>query len=308
MTRSSTKELLSPYENLEHKFRSRRRVFDTQSLVESNSSEFDHNFDIKGQSEEEVRETMTEIMEQYMSKTRGDYESGVTRPTINQDTHFELKGQFFKELRDNTFSVSEHKGANEHIEKSCKQMAKPSGSITTWEVLKTKFLNKYCPPARTAKKMEEINNFQQEPDESLFRAWERFKELLMKCPQHYLTDMQEDKDEGKSHAGTLIDIPVFVGRFSIISGFTIIDDDDMTKDVVLGMKFCKKYASCQMIMKKFALGDKCEQIMKDDEDESEKGTIRRILGFGIRHIDPCTVMCLIVFLYHYSEIEIALVF
>ncbi|GKB98716.1 DNA-directed DNA polymerase [Tanacetum coccineum] len=28
--------------------------------------------------------------------------------------------------------------------------------------------------------MEEINNFQQEPDESLFRAWERFKELLMK--------------------------------------------------------------------------------------------------------------------------------
>ncbi|GKC37368.1 hypothetical protein Tco_1049752 [Tanacetum coccineum] len=67
----------------------------------------------------------------------------------------------------------------------------PSGSITTWEILKTKFLNKYCPPACTAKKMKEINNFQQEPDESLFRAWERFKELLMKCPQHYLTDMQE---------------------------------------------------------------------------------------------------------------------
>ncbi|GJY54758.1 reverse transcriptase domain-containing protein [Tanacetum coccineum] len=64
-----------------------------------------------------------------------------------------------------------------------------SGSITTWEVLKTKFLNKYSPPARTAKKMEEINNIQQEPDESLFRVWEIFKELLMKCPQHYLTDM-----------------------------------------------------------------------------------------------------------------------
>ncbi|GJU14415.1 hypothetical protein Tco_1142381 [Tanacetum coccineum] len=74
----------------------------------------------------------------------------------------------------------------------------------------------------------------------------------------------KDKDEGKSHAGTLIDIPVFVGSFSIISGFTIIDDDDMTKDVVLGMKFCKKYASCQMIMKKFALGDKCERIMENE--------------------------------------------
>ncbi|GKD28712.1 hypothetical protein Tco_1239490, partial [Tanacetum coccineum] len=40
--------------------------------------------------------------------------------------------------------------------------------------------------------MEEINNFQQEPDETLYQAWERFKELLMKCPQHYLTEMQEN--------------------------------------------------------------------------------------------------------------------
>ncbi|GJZ31427.1 putative reverse transcriptase domain-containing protein, partial [Tanacetum coccineum] len=39
--------------------------------------------------------------------------------------------------------------------------------------------------------MEEINNFQQEPDETLYQAWEQFKELLMKCPQHYLTEMQE---------------------------------------------------------------------------------------------------------------------
>ncbi|GKC00816.1 hypothetical protein Tco_0986952 [Tanacetum coccineum] len=219
MTRSSTKELLSPFENTEQKFRLRKRLFDIPSLVESNSMGFDHIFDIEEQSEEEVRETMTETMEQYMRKTRGDYGSGVTRPTINQDTHFELKVQFLKELRDNTFSGSEHEDANKHIEKvldivyvfhilKVTQMLgaflvsltgaasrwlrnQPSGSITTWEILKTKFLNKYCPPARTAKKMEEINNFQQEPDESLFRAWERFKELLMKCPQHYLTDMQE---------------------------------------------------------------------------------------------------------------------
>ncbi|GKF73914.1 hypothetical protein Tco_0220246 [Tanacetum coccineum] len=39
--------------------------------------------------------------------------------------------------------------------------------------------------------MEEINNFQQVPDETLYQAWECFKELLMKCPQHYLTEMQE---------------------------------------------------------------------------------------------------------------------
>nr|GFB22592.1 hypothetical protein [Tanacetum cinerariifolium] len=56
-------------------------------------------------------------MEQYMSKTRGDYGSAVTRPKINTDTHFELKGKFLKELHDNTFSVLEHEDANEHIEK-----------------------------------------------------------------------------------------------------------------------------------------------------------------------------------------------
>ncbi|GKB04214.1 mitochondrial proton/calcium exchanger protein-like protein isoform X1, partial [Tanacetum coccineum] len=39
--------------------------------------------------------------------------------------------------------------------------------------------------------MEKINNFQQEPDETLYQAWERFKELLIKCPQHHLTEMHE---------------------------------------------------------------------------------------------------------------------
>ncbi|GKF56494.1 hypothetical protein Tco_0166834, partial [Tanacetum coccineum] len=74
---------------------------------------------------------------------------------------------------------------------ACWLRNKPTGSIKTWEDLKTEFLNKYCPPGRTAKKMEEIDNFQQEPDETLYQAWERFKELLMKCPQRYLTKMQE---------------------------------------------------------------------------------------------------------------------
>ncbi|GKF22599.1 retrovirus-related pol polyprotein from transposon TNT 1-94 [Tanacetum coccineum] len=68
---------------------------------------------------------------------------------------------------------------------------KQTGIIKTWEDFKTKFLNKYSPPGRTTKKMEEINNFQQESDETLFQACEHFKELLMKFPQHYLTEMQE---------------------------------------------------------------------------------------------------------------------
>ncbi|GJT99682.1 hypothetical protein Tco_1110021 [Tanacetum coccineum] len=60
---------------------------------------------------------MTETMEKYMSKTHGNYGSGVVRPKINDKTYFELKGQFFKELHKNTFSGSEHEDANEHIKK-----------------------------------------------------------------------------------------------------------------------------------------------------------------------------------------------
>ncbi|GKC00959.1 hypothetical protein Tco_0987095 [Tanacetum coccineum] len=42
---------------------------------------------------------MAETMEQYMSKTRADYGSGVVRPNIEDNDNFELKGQFLKELR-----------------------------------------------------------------------------------------------------------------------------------------------------------------------------------------------------------------
>nr|GEW88776.1 hypothetical protein [Tanacetum cinerariifolium] len=84
---------------------------------------------------------------------------------------------------------------------SCWLRNKPFGSITIWEDLMLKCLSNYCPPALTAKKMEEINNFQQEPDETLYQSWERFKELLMKCLQHYLTEMQED-----------VKVPLILGR------------------------------------------------------------------------------------------------
>ncbi|GKE99392.1 hypothetical protein Tco_0022743, partial [Tanacetum coccineum] len=117
MTQSSTKELLSPLENLERVLRSRKKLFDNPSLVELNPPEDDQLSEIEEHIEEEVTEIMAETIEQYMSKTREDYGPGVTRPTIYQDTPFELKGQFLNEVRDNTFSGSEQEDANKHIEK-----------------------------------------------------------------------------------------------------------------------------------------------------------------------------------------------
>ncbi|GJW29592.1 hypothetical protein Tco_0046467 [Tanacetum coccineum] len=200
MTKSSTKELFTPFEEPERVFHSTRRLFKTTSLGYSSSPEFDLFFDPENQ----------------------NYGSGIARPKIDDKAHFELKDEFLKELRDNTFRGSDNEEANEHIKKVLEIVDlfhipevtqdqimlrvfpmsltgaasrwlrnKPSGSIITWETLKKKVLSKYCPPARTIKKIEEINNFQQEPDETLYQAWERFKELLLRCPQHYLRDMQE---------------------------------------------------------------------------------------------------------------------
>ncbi|GKE64678.1 hypothetical protein Tco_1518839, partial [Tanacetum coccineum] len=89
----------------------------TRILDYLNSPEFNLISDLEDQFKEEETETMAETMEEYMCKTRGDYGSGVTRPKIDAKDHFELKGQFLKELRDNTFSSSDHEDANEHIEK-----------------------------------------------------------------------------------------------------------------------------------------------------------------------------------------------
>ncbi|GJS93157.1 homeodomain-like protein [Tanacetum coccineum] len=120
MARSSTKELFTPFENPESAFRSKRRLFETPGLVESSSPELDLFSNIKEHSEEETTEIMTKIMEQYMSKTRGNYGSGVVRPKINDKTHFELKGKYLKELRENTFSGSEQKTIQEMTEYSKK--------------------------------------------------------------------------------------------------------------------------------------------------------------------------------------------
>nr|GEX34031.1 hypothetical protein [Tanacetum cinerariifolium] len=195
MIKSSTNELFTPYKEPEREFRSSRRHFKTLSLDELRSPDFNLLSD-QEYSEEEITKIIAETMEQYMSKTRADYGSGVAGPKIENKDNFELKGQFLKELCTNTFSDLDHEDANENIEKVLKIVDLfHIPNITIDQVMLRAFpmslTGAYCPPARTAKKMKEINNFQQEPDENLYQAWERFKELLMKCPQHYLSETQE---------------------------------------------------------------------------------------------------------------------
>ncbi|GJW04412.1 retrovirus-related pol polyprotein from transposon TNT 1-94 [Tanacetum coccineum] len=125
------------------------------------------------------------IYEQKLTRTRSlDY---LSSPGLNlcSDSEDQFEEEETEAMGEPTMEDgSDNKDANEHIEKVLE-------NVDLFHIPKNKFLSKYCPPAQTAKKMEEINNFQQEPDETLYQAWEPFKELLLRCPQHYLTDMQE---------------------------------------------------------------------------------------------------------------------
>ncbi|GJW75634.1 zinc finger, CCHC-type containing protein [Tanacetum coccineum] len=60
----------------------------------------------------------------------------------------------------------------------------PTGSITTWEDLTTRFLAQFFLPGRTIKLRNDILMFQQHHGESLSEAWTRFKDLLQKVPHH----------------------------------------------------------------------------------------------------------------------------
>ncbi|KAJ9547052.1 hypothetical protein OSB04_019595 [Centaurea solstitialis] len=62
--------------------------------------------------------------------------------------------------------------------------SQPPHSISSWDDLVTKFLKKYFPPTRNAKLRNAISMYSQELDESVSDTWERYKDLLRKCPHH----------------------------------------------------------------------------------------------------------------------------
>lgn len=60
----------------------------------------------------------------------------------------------------------------------------PPSSISTRQELAKRFLVKYFPLSNNVMLRNEITTFQQLGDEPLYEAWERFNELLHKCPHH----------------------------------------------------------------------------------------------------------------------------
>ncbi|XP_042009152.1 uncharacterized protein LOC121757717 [Salvia splendens] len=61
------------------------------------------------------------------------------------------------------------------------------GSVTSWDDLVQKFLDRFFPLSSTLNLQAEISHFKMKGQESMFEVWEKFNALLKKCPNHGLS-------------------------------------------------------------------------------------------------------------------------
>ena len=144
-------------------------------------------------------------------------QTAIRRPPI-QANNFELKSVTLPMLQNILFHGLPHENPNMHLNKFLEVcdtikyngvteealrlrlfplslgdrakhwlISQPPDSITSWNDLVHKFLTKFFPPLKIAQLVQEINTFGQLEGENFVEAWDRFNELLRKCPHHRLT-------------------------------------------------------------------------------------------------------------------------
>ncbi|GKD31515.1 reverse transcriptase domain-containing protein [Tanacetum coccineum] len=129
-------------------------------------------------------------MEQYIALTRGNQAPGVVKPEIVGNVNFKIKSQFMRELREDTFSENKNDDAHEHVERVLDIVS----LFNIPGVSHDAFMLRVFPITltRAAKRwLEEIRNFKQEGDETLDQAWERYNDLLYRCPTHDINSHQK---------------------------------------------------------------------------------------------------------------------
>jgi hypothetical protein len=66
----------------------------------------------------------------------------------------------------------------------------PPNSITTWDELVKRFMTKYYPVSLTNSMRKSIQEFKQKPTEQFPETWDRFQDLLLRCPHHGIDKSQ----------------------------------------------------------------------------------------------------------------------
>nr|GEZ06469.1 reverse transcriptase domain-containing protein [Tanacetum cinerariifolium] len=204
-TRSSARNLFSPLDNPEITIRRRSRVDPT--LL----NDFEMATDENGDPPVLDLRTMKELCQPTLNG-RGR----PIAPIAIQATNFRLKNDMIQQVQNSCqFHGLPGDDANKHLDKflHVTQSIKVNGvtddalhlylfphslthHATAWfdrfprnyinifEQMAKMFLGKYFPPSMVTKLRNEITNFRQRPDESLFEAWECYKLLTDRCPNH----------------------------------------------------------------------------------------------------------------------------
>nr|GEZ88025.1 reverse transcriptase domain-containing protein [Tanacetum cinerariifolium] len=204
-TRSSARNLFPPFDNPKLTIRRRSRV--DPSLLN------DFEMAAKGNGDPPVPDLWT--MEELCQPTLNG-QGGPIAPIAIQATNFGFKNDMIQQVQNSCqFHGLSGDDANKHLDKflhvtksikvngvtddvlslclfphSLTHHATawfnrlPRNYINTFEQMAKMFLGKYFSPFMVTKLRNEITNFCQRPDESLFEAWEGYKLSIYRCPNH----------------------------------------------------------------------------------------------------------------------------
>nr|GEV19384.1 reverse transcriptase domain-containing protein [Tanacetum cinerariifolium] len=158
-TRSSTRNLFPPLDNPELTIRRRPHV-DPNLLNDFNMANNRNGDDIPPAGGGDLPVPDLRTMEELCQPTLNG-RGGPIAPTKIQATNFGLKNDMIQQF--------------DHL---------PMNSFTTFEQMAKMFLGKYFSPSMVTKLRNEITNFRQRPDESLFKSWEHYKLSIDRYPNH----------------------------------------------------------------------------------------------------------------------------
>ncbi|GJZ21364.1 hypothetical protein Tco_0558403 [Tanacetum coccineum] len=117
-------------------------------------------------------------MEQYIALILDDIKPGILNLKIGDNVEFEINANFMRELRRKLFTCTDDEDAYEHVR-------------TVLKIVDLFHFLGVTHDAIILRKLEEIRNFKQERDETLYHAWKRYNDLLYQCPLHDLNCQQK---------------------------------------------------------------------------------------------------------------------
>ncbi|GJR18093.1 hypothetical protein Tco_0966620 [Tanacetum coccineum] len=247
MTRSSTNKLFTPYKEPEREFRSTRRHFKTLSLDELRSPDFNLLSD-QEYSEEQEAEAMAKTMEQYMSKTRTDYDRESLGLKLITTINLNQKANFLRNFEKTHLAVRIMRMRMNKLRKFSKLLTYSMGNQG----------DDLMPTIKEGEVIEEFRTRNEDLDTRIddYPSYcDDDKKIHIDCahnlkfscmigfefthanffPLLYVNVMKDKMVyKGNNIVGALMNIPIFVGTFSVMTDFAILEDMDAYRDEGMG--------------------------------------------------------------------------